>query len=621
MKVHYITQASQLDYVFRAFTSKGYVGLDTETTGLDPHTSRLRLIQLATDNGIFLIDCFKVKNAYEWVNKLLHAHPYCVYVGHNLKFDMKMLWANGIELTGLKIFDTMLAANIYEGGLPYKFGLKDVAERFLDENVDKTEQLSDWSLPELSSSQLHYAAKDAWMVKELAPILSNYLIEDGLEAVFELEIRALFCLAAMEYFGTRLDLNRLNELRPVYEAKQLRAESDFLLYVPSRFVRYNLFGEIVDKGVEVTSSDQVLKVLRELGIPDPDCLENESDECILDPFIKSTGSNVLKLLDTDEYPILDALFAHRKVSKLLSAYVYSLPELINPKTGRIHPHFNQCVRTGRLSSSNPNAQNMPRPNPDEPLSIRSCFIANQGNVLIDCDYSQIELRVMAEVCGDVGMLEEFLTGKDPYANTAALLSSMTYDEFVTLPKSEYKKRRQNAKAVRLGYNYAMGAKKFKRYAKQTYGVSMTEKEAFENRRLYFDAYPALTEYHKQFFDKSILEVRTLPPFNRRRQWEEYPGVPALANHPIQGTSADITKLAMALIYERLYDKGYSPLQSWDIMPILQVHDEIVLESTIELGEEARLIEQTAMIEAGEVVLHECPVLAEAKIIANLSQKD
>lgn len=237
------------------------------------------------------------------------------------------------------------------------------------------------------------------------------------------------------------------------------------------------------------------------------------------------------------------------------------------------------------------------------------------------DYSQIELRVMAEVANEPTMLQEFLDGKDPYASTAALLSQMDYEDFCALEKPDYKKRRQNAKAVRLGYQYGMGWRKFKTYAKQTYGVSMTDDDAYTNRVVFFEVYSKLVDYHNQFSSPYCLEVRTIAPFHRRRVWLEYPGIPQLCNHPIQGTSADITKLSLALLFERLYDDGYSPTQSQDVKMSLTIHDEDIIEATIEKGEYGKLLLEKCMKDAGETVLKVCPVDCEAKIMNNLSEKE
>jgi DNA polymerase-1 len=240
--------------------------------------------------------------------------------------------------------------------------------------------------------------------------------------------------------------------------------------------------------------------------------------------------------------------------------------------------------------------------------------------------SQIELRVVAEIIynlsGDRKMLDEFLDGKDPYLATAALMAGLDYDSMIEngKPKPAYKSLRQNAKAVRLGYNYGMGWRKFRTYAKISYGVSMTLEEAQANRQLYFTSYPGLQVYHDTFASKDTNVAYSLPPFNRPRYFDRYPGIPALANHPVQSTSADIQKLAQAMMFEDLHSKGFSPVGSHKMRQLVTIHDEIVSEATDEYVEECKHIQQKAMEDAAKVVLSLCPVEAEADCIINLALK-
>lgn len=618
MKLCYIQTRSQLVAAIEEILAirPRMGGADTETTGLDCHRHKLRLIQLAVGEKVYVVDCFKVKDYAPLINNLFQQlKDTTLWIGHNLKFEIKMFWANGIELTGLRLFDTQLATNLIDAGLSeLKHSLEAISERYAGLELDKSEQKSDWSIPELSRQQLIYAAKDAAVVLQLCPILQRHITIHELQAIFDLEMRVLLCTAAMEFYGAKLDLEKLEALRPYYEEREQLFYHQFLEFAPNRYMRYGLFDELVDQGFSIRSSSQVLEILQSLNVPDP--LEKAS-------VIQSTGADVIKLLDWNDYPVLDALGNHRKVSKLLSAYIYSLPELVNPTTGRLHTEYRQMVSTGRFSSSNPNLQQLPRPVKGSP-SIRSCFVPEPGWVLVDADYSQIELRVMAEICEDENMLDEFLSGKDPYASTAAYIHGIDYSQML-LWKTEgdprYKDFRQKSKPVRLGYNYGMGYRKFRLYAKQQYGQSFTLREAERNRNTYFTAYRRLPEYHERFADKRLREARTLKPFYRRRQWAEYPGIPGMCNFPIQGTSGDIQKLAMATLYERLYEQGYSPLQSQKKKLILTVHDELVGECTEDLGEEMIYDIETAMVSAGEHVIKKCPITAEAKIMYDLSQKE
>jgi len=301
-------------------------------------------MQFCIEQTTYILDCFTIPNVFRDVNDLLQTRPDITLVGQNLKFDIQFLWANGIDPEFVNVMDTMLSAKILESGFAVNFGLDDIAARYLGIIVAKEEQKSDWSVQELSESQLKYAAVDAVIVRKLYPVLMSAIESNKLQNVFKLEHRCLFATAAMEFNGAYCNIEQLEAMAPVFEKKQEKAKEEFLGYVKDRYVKYNFRGEIIDTGLNLNSPPQMLKVLQDLGIPDPD----EPDT-----LIQSTGSNVFKLLDLDDYPVLDALMTFKKASKLLSGYIYSLPKMVNPVTGRIHTSYSQMIRTGRFSSSQP----------------------------------------------------------------------------------------------------------------------------------------------------------------------------------------------------------------------------------------------------------------------------
>lgn len=623
MKIKYCTDSSHLKLFKQAWENATdlVVGFDTETTGLSAHSSKLRLLQFAIGSEVYIIDCFKIEDVFKKVDSILDLREDITLVGQNLKFDIQFLWANRINFEHLQLFDTMISAQILAMGLSLGFGLDDIVARYLNIHVSKDEQKSDWSILDLTESQLRYAAIDVLSVKQLYPILKSLIEKESLQELFNLEHRTLYATAAMEFFGVKCNKDKIAEMRPFFENKLKEAEKTFLSTITERYKTISFSGKVVHEGLELSSSSQVLRGLQSLGVKDP--LEP-------DKILQSTGSNHLKLIDNAyDYPGLAALFDYRKASKLLTAYIYSLPNLINPVTERLHTNYRQMVSTGRFSSSSPNLQQMPRPSKDNPVNIREAFQPEPGYVFVQADFSQIELRVMAEVVyvstGDRAMLDEFIEGKDPYTNTAALL--MGYDYYSMFEegslKPEYKPLRQSAKAVRLGLNYAMQAPKLRTYSKQTYGVDMSEQEARLYRERYFDSYKGLALYHESCDTRELRDrpiAYSLEPFKRPRVWEDYPGPSGLSNHPIQGSSADITKLAMSMIYERLFDLGYSPTQSHDIKPVLTIHDEVVLEAKEHLVELASTILQESMIGAAQVVLKICPVEAEVNIMKSLAEK-
>lgn len=634
MKIQYITSLPDLKKYLHEIldTAKRYIALDTETSGLDPHSSDISIIQLYNGTGTcYIVDWLAVlgSQAIKYFNGFLKQAKERKFViaFQNAKFDIKFLWKAGIETSENNIFDTMIAAQLIGAGIEHNFGMKDIASRYLGIAVSKDEQKSDWTVRPLSAEQLKYAAEDGKVTYDLAQVLKERILVEDLSNVFRLEMRTVFATAAMEWFGMPVDIPLLKSLEPAYTKLRDDAQQAFLSLVKDRWIKKDLFGNILDEGLNLSSSQQILPILRGWGVENPNYKPKtakgwkEGDD---DKLIRSTDKNTYKLLDLEKHPELVTLMQYKQYDKLLTGYVYQLPTLINPVTGRLHVRFNQCVSTGRFSCSQPNLQTLPRADGSE-LNIRKCFSAPKGSKLLSLDYAQIELRVMAEILyvrfGDRTQLQEFLDGKDPYAASAAGLSNMTYEQFQQLEKSEYKKRRQSAKAVRLGFAYGMQSAKFKSYARQTYGVTMSAKEAEASRDRYFKLYPALQKYHDSFKSKSILTCRTAEPFKRIRKWSEYAGVPQLANFPVQGGSADMQKLAMAMAYERLYAAGYSPLQSNDIKLVMTIHDEIVIEVVESKGEFAKELLEKCMVEAGQFVLKHVPVEAEGKLMDNLSEKD
>jgi DNA polymerase I-like protein with 3'-5' exonuclease and polymerase domains len=604
-----------------------YLGMDTETTGLDPHSSKVRLIQIAlTEDVVYVIDLFKVSLdnfliCFKRLIKLFKQYR-IVVIFQNFKFDLQMFWSIGIDFYRVNVFDTMLAAQMLEAGLDVEYNLEALCARYLSQKIDKTEQKSDWS-KDLTREQITYAVTDVIVLLNLYVVLNRKLKKEtnngtSLEEVFNLEMKVIFPLASMEYYGLKLDTDKLlNHAKPEYEAIKEQAEKTFLELMPTRYPRYNLLGELVDKGIEISSSNQVLKVLQEIGIPNPNPDINAK-------LIQSTGKEAVGLVDLVEYPIVYALLDFRGASKLLNGYINALPNKINSITNRIHAYYRQSINTGRVAMFDPNLQQIPRPKPNQQHTIRSAFIPEYEYVYAKTDFSQVEIRVIAEVIytstGCDVMLKEFLENKDPYISTAALISGISYEECLALPDKERKSKRQAAKALRLGLNYGLGYRKFSRYAKLQYNVEMTVKQAKYNIEMYFKAYPGLKQYQDSFTNKGIMEAYTMPPYNRRRLWELKASPGALVNQRVQGTSADITKVAMVYMFEYLYDQGYYPVANQDVKLVLQVHDELVLEVKEPLAEQYLNKLNECMIKAGELVIKNCPILVEGKIAKSLAEK-
>jgi DNA polymerase I-like protein with 3'-5' exonuclease and polymerase domains len=314
--------------------------------------------------------------------------------------------------------------------------------------------------------------------------------------------------------------------------------------------------------------------------------------------IPNTNRQTLASL-SDQYPILKKVTDYRKVAKLVQGFILPLPQFINPKTGRIHSEYNQLgAATGRFSCHNPNLQQIPRDK-----RFRECIVASPGHKLIIADYSQIELRVAAEITGDERMVQAFQKGIDLHKLTAAVITGKRIDEVNA-------QERQSAKAVNFGLIFGMGADGLLNYARDTYGVSMSLDQARGFRTRFFDYYRGIGAWHERVQRSRALETRTIG--KRRRVWNKQAPLTELLNTPVQGTAADIIKKALILIHNRLPGTG-SRLFSC-------VHDEIILEAPKGNADHVSNILRDLMIEAGAYYLKTVPVEVDIHLDENWAEK-
>ncbi|MDJ0717472.1 MAG: bifunctional 3'-5' exonuclease/DNA polymerase [Prochloraceae cyanobacterium] len=571
-----VEDLEQLEKAIANLNSARVIGIDTETTGLDPHKASLRLIQLAAENQLtILIDCFKVKDLAP-LQPLLESKV--VKVGHNLKFDLKFLLNSGLNLLP-PFFDTQIASQLLKAGIEGKHSLQAIAKEYLEISLDKTEQIGEWKAETISESQLSYAAEDARILLSLRDKLKPLLIESGLVKVAKIEFDCLKAVAEIEFNGMLLDLAQWELVKEEMIAKKDAAAEKLRGMLEVENHQLAIFEDI--NTINLNSNPQVLQALNRLGIP-----------------VTSTGKKEIAPL-ASKYPAIDALLEYRQWAKALSAFGESLPKHINPVTGRLHPDYWQMgSAAGRFSCSNPNLQQIPRTK-----EVRECFTAHPGYKLVIADYSQIELRIAAEIAGEAAMIEAYRNGKDLHRLTASLILDKPVEEVT-------KADRQIAKSANFGLLYGMGAEGFKKYAESNYGVSFTLKEAEANRNKFFKAYQGLARWHKQtkkqmYQDKNArvnIETRTLA--NRRRLMPQ-PSPQQILNTPVQGTGADMLKLALSRLPEAL--KGT------DARIIGIVHDEIILECPEPTAAIAAERISAVMVQAGKEFLVSIPVEAEASI--------
>jgi len=531
------------------------VGLDVESTGLDPFTDSVRLVQLATDPAwAYVIDCGRLPVVT--LQPVLDRSR--LLVGHHLKFDLRMLRAAGLTLPsdlGGRVFDTMLASLILDAGnrRPKGWhGLGAVAVRRLGAGLDKSVQLSDLS-GALSEAQLGYAAADAAVLLPLRESLEAELRQHYLMRTAAAENRALPAMVWLEDSGVRFDLDQLDGLvdRATAAADDARRELDA---AAGRLLNWD-------------SPKQVLELLREQGHE-----------------VADTSEATLKRLAVSSRTAR-AMLDYRNARTRLKLFGADFARHVHPATGRIHADFLQLgSRAGRMSCTSPNLQQVPA----DP-AYRGCFVAPPGRVLVKADYSQVELRIAADITEDPKLVEAYRSGEDLHRLTAQRV----------LGKDEVTKAdRQAAKALNFGLLYGMGVERLRQHAAQNYGVELTDEQAGEYRNKFFETYPGLRRWHRRQRNGEVV-TRTL--LSRRRL-----GVVKFTeklNTPVQGSGADGLKLALGLLFQR---RDQMP----GAFPVLVVHDEIVIECPAEQADAAAAWVRAAMIDGMRAVVTEVPIVVE-----------
>ena len=528
-----VTEQAGLAAALAALRGSSVVALDIETavaagsdsrdrknqTALDPRQGRVRLVQLAAEGHTFVLDRFLIGDLAPLAPLFAEDGP--VLVGHNIKFDLEFLAAAGLPIPRAHVFDTMIGAKLLEDSAarPPKghFGLGAVAERYLGTPLDKSEQTSDWSGP-LSQEQLTYAARDATVLLPLAEALRERLRAADLDRVADLERRALPAFVWMGHVGAPFDIEAWAGLGEAAFQQQQEVETQ-LRELAGQPVNPFAKGKKIGEPLNWSSPPQVIALLADR-----------------DHTITSTSSDVLKSI-ADEEPLAQLILDLREAAKRAGTYGKAVSAYVQPTTGRVHADWKQMgSRAGRTSCAHPNLQNVPRVK-----AYRACFRPRDGRVLVKADYSQVELRIAAEMSRDPRMLQAYQAGEDLHVVTAA--SVLGRSNGSVTPEA-----RQAAKAINFGLQYGMGAPGLREYARQTFGVAMTEAEAVEHRNAFRRTYRGLTAWQRKqggAYGSGPIDTRTI--VGRRRI-----GVANYTeklNSPIQGTGADGLKLALALLWE------------------------------------------------------------------------
>ena len=577
-----VKTADELRKAIETLTSQPVVGLDTETTDLDPFTARLRLIQLATPDRVYIVDFDHFSNgngdALAPLRRLL-ASPRPIKIAHNAKFDAKFIKHNlGVDLVGL--FDTLLASQLVGAGdIEERHGLETVASRYLNEAVDKSERLSNWNF-ELSEAQLEYAARDAAVLLPLREKLIERLKSESLVKCAQLEFECVMPVVDIELAGFYMHKDRWLEQLGIVEKRRVELAEQLQQVLAEESSQGSLFGGPQRDDINLDSQQQLTKALNRLGIPVPDSTRNWK----LQPLAA-------------QYPIIGTLLEYRTVQKALTSYGENMIQLINPITKRLHADFRQIgAPTGRFACTNPNIQQVPHA-----VEYRRCFSGYpEGRKLIIADYSQIELRILAEFSGDRGFMDAFNSGADLHRVTASQVFNSSLEQVT-------KEQRDFAKRLNFGVVYGIGAQRF---AMMT-GLSVSDAENVLRR--YFGTYRQLDAYLREAANRAVSDRQARTASGRlvRFRYDENDRQQISMtqrngkNTPIQGTSADILKRALKLLKDELSETNAQ------IVNI--IHDEIVVEA--DAGEAQGVAEKVEriMCVAGQEYLKTVPVKVETEI--------
>jgi DNA polymerase I-like protein with 3'-5' exonuclease and polymerase domains len=583
MNYEIVKTSDELRKAIEILATQPVVGLDTETTDLDPYTSRLRLIQLATTDRVYIVDFdhFTNGDANETLaplRRLLEA-PRPIKIAHNAKFDAKFIKHNlGVDIGGL--FDTLLASQLVGAGdIEERHGLETVASRYLNEAVDKSERLSNWNF-ELSEAQLEYAARDAAVLLPLREKLIDRLKSESLVKVAQLEFECVMPVVDIELAGFYMHKERWREQLSIVEKRRVELAEQLQQVLAEESFQGNLFGGPQREDINLDSQQQLTKALTRLGIPLPESTRNWK----LQPLAA-------------EYPIIGTLLEYRTVQKALTSYGENMIEMINPVTKRLHADFRQIgAPTGRFACTNPNIQQVPHS-----VEYRRCFSGYpEGRKLIIADYSQIELRILAEFSGDRGFMEAFHSGADLHRVTAAQVFNASVDQVT-------KEQRDFAKRLNFGVVYGIGAQRF---AMMT-GLSVPDAENVLRR--YFGTYRQLDTYLRDAANRAVSERQARTASGRlvRFRYDENDRQQISMtqrngkNTPIQGTSADILKRALKLLRDELRETNAKVVNI--------IHDEIVVEADADEAQDIAQKVDRVMRLAGEEYLKTVPVKVETEI--------
>jgi len=583
------TKVKRSDLISKLFMQKS-VCFDTETTGLDVFNDDLVGLSFCfTEGEAYYVSLPENKEEAQQVLlefRVIFESDQIEKIGQNIKFDLLMLAQYGVELNG-KLFDTMIAHYLIQPEL--RHGMDYLAEIYLKyrtihfEDIVGSKGKNQMNIRTVELDKLcDYAAEDADITFRLKKILEKELEANSLSSLFyDIEMPLMKVLSIIERNGVRLDIPALAESSTILTAEMGVLEKEI--------------HELAGGEFNVSSPMQVGEVLFDRLQLDAKAKKTKTGQY-------STSEDILEKLQS-KHPIISKILDYRGLKKLLSTYIDSLPQLVNPKTGKVHTSFNQTVTaTGRLSSTNPNLQNIPIRDA-QGKEIRKAFIPDADSVFLSVDYSQIELRIMAHLSGDTNMLEAFNSGHDIHTATAAKIYKIPLEEVTS-------DMRRKAKTANFGIIYGISI----------FGLSdrlsIPRGEAKELIDGYFATYPSV----KKYMDASIQRAkemgyvetllgrkRFLPDINSQNSIVRGFAERNAINAPIQGTAADIIKIAMVRIQKRLEQENLQAKMT------MQVHDE--LNFTVP-NSEIDVVKKVVVDEMENAIKLQVPLIADCGVGAN-----
>ena len=580
-----VDNEEKLSQLLQNIVTQSVLSLDTETTSTDPIRAELVGMSFSyAENQAFYVPVPADRSeAQKIVDRFrpVFENREIMKVGQNIKYDMLVLANYGVQLQG-PLFDTMVAHYVLQPELRHNMDY--LAEIYLNYQTIHIEELigpkgkNQGNMRDLPPASVYeYACEDADVTLKLKNKLEKELDENNVRKLFEeIEMPLIPVLAYMERNGVRIDTEALKETSRHFTLRMKQIEEEVYQLAGTEF--------------NIASPKQVGEVLFDRLKIVEKAKKTKTGQYV-------TSEEVLESL-RGKHEVVGKILEHRGLKKLLGTYIDALPQLINPETGRIHTSFNQTVAaTGRLSSSNPNLQNIPIRNEDG-KEIRKAFIPDDGCIFFSADYSQIELRIMAHLSGDPHMIEAFQKGQDIHAATASKIYKVPLEEVT-------REQRSKAKTANFGIIYGISV----------FGLAerlnVDRKEAKELIDGYFENYPHVKEYmdesiriarERGYIETIFKRKRYLPDINSRNAVVRGYAERNAINAPIQGSAADIIKVAMVRIYQRFLKEG---IQS---KMILQVHDELNFSV---LPEEQEKVKQIVIEEMESAYKMKAPLLADS----------